>query len=130
MNYSYMSNINNFSDVTSSIKAYQKIKKYDGKDQNGIIDFNGRKANFLMIRAHSSNNLLIELYSTDNNENYGVFIPAGELWSVDSLFSIEKIIIKDIFILGKDNENNDTETQINNEDENQWGYIQWMIGYK
>ena len=129
MSYSYMSNINNFTDVTSPIKAYQEIKKYkNDNSQDGIIDFNGQKANFLMIRAHSSNSLLIELYSTDNNDNYGVFIPAGELWSVDSLFSIEKIIIKEIFIVEKDEQGNvQSERQATN---NEVGYIQWMIGYK
>jgi len=129
MSYSYMSNINNFTDVTSPIKAYQEIKKYkNDNSQDGIIDFNGHKANFLMIRAHSSNSLLIELYSTDNNNNYGVFIPAGELWSVDSLFSIEKIIIKEIFIVEKDEQGNvQSERQATN---NEVGYIQWMIGYK
>jgi len=129
MSYSYMSNINNFTDVTSPIKAYQEIKKYkNDNSQDGIIDFNGQKANFLMIRAHSSNSLLIELYSTDNNNNYGVFIPAGELWSVDSLFSIEKIIIKEIFIVEKDEQGNvQSERQATN---NEVGYIQWMIGYK
>ena len=68
-----------------------------------------------MIRAHKSNGLLLQLYPYE----YGVYVPAGELWSVDSLDKIEKIIVRNIF---------DTEGIPLASD--QKGKIQWMIGYK
>ena len=48
---------------------------------------------------------------------YGVYVPADEMWSVDSLDNVEKIIVKKIF-------QHSTKTDMTH------GKIQWMIGYK
>lgn len=122
MSYFYMSNINDFSNVHSPVQSYQQIGKYDSSStleepSNGVITFKSiegidQKANFLMIRAHNENDLLVQLYPSQ----YGTYIPAGELWAVDSLNEIEKIFIRNIF--------STTGTQLNS------GKIQWMIGYK
>lgn len=118
MGYFYMSNINNFNEVNSPVNSYQTIGKYlNESSTTGVIDFRDKnikqKANFIMIRAHGDNDLLIQLYPSE----YGVYIPAGELWSVDSLNEIEKIMIRNIFSAT-------THTSIES------GKIQWVIGYK
>lgn len=118
MGYFYMSNINDFSKVSNPSLAYQEIEVYENdSSQKGIITFTDnnlidQKASFLMIRAHMDNSLLVQLYPYE----YGVYIPAGELWAVDSIDKVEKIIIRKIF---------DTEGSELTE-----GKIQWMIGYK
>lgn len=121
MSYFYMSNINNFDEVTSPQASYLQVGKYTNPNaeestSNGVIKFSkdniDYSASFLMIRARYDNDLLIEL----NPSHYGVYIPANELWSVDSLEGIDKFYIRNIFDL----EGNEINT----------GYIQWMIGYK
>ena len=111
MSYNFMSNIPDFSRVISAQNAYSvikvndEIKFYDKKD----IKHN---ASFLMIRAGHDNDLLIQLEPS----GYCIYIPAGEMWSVDSIGEIEKFIIKRIFSTGG--------AEISN------GRIQWMMGYK
>ena len=65
-----------------------------------------------MIRAGYENDLLIEL----SPSNYCVYIPAGEMWSVDSIGEINKFTVKKIF----------TTTNV----ATSTGKLQWMIGYK
>ena len=65
-----------------------------------------------MIRAENEKSFIIQLYPS----NYCVYIPAGELWSVDSIEQIEKLYIRNIFSLEGEKETT--------------GKIQWMIGYK
>lgn len=122
MAYSYMSNIDDFSYVTYPSRSYQVVGTYKSNTTetptNGVITFVdenniAQKANFIMIRAHYNNDLLIQLYPS----NYGVYIPAGELWAVDSIDKIEKIIIRKMF-------NNEGQSFTTG------GRIQWMIGYK
>ena len=133
MSYSYMSNINNFSNVTEPDKAYLEAKVYTGVTtpshpnlegpEDGIIEFKKGdikySASFLMIRARTDNDVLIEL----SPSNYGVYIPAGELWSVDSLDTIDKFYIRNAFTYQNDNGVLSTTTSTT-------CYIQWMIGYK
>lgn len=125
MGYFYMSNINNFNNVNSPVDSYQQIGVYqnDSSDE-GIIDFKDKnikqKANFIMIRAHGDNDLLVQLYPSE----YGVYIPAGELWSVDSLNEIEKIIVRKIISASTGN------TIIPTDNNRTPGKIQWVIGYK
>lgn len=105
-----MSNISNFDDINSPDKAYITINKNEEilfKDKNDII----KKAFFLMIRAHSSNDLLVEILPYE----YGVYIPAGEIWSVDSIKEISGFKIKNVF------KNNSSLNEAK---------VQWMIGYK
>lgn len=126
MSYFYMSNIDDFSAVTDLDSSYQEVGVYNSENQNnstttnGIINFtkNGinYSASFLMIRARYDNDLLVQI----SPYNYGVYIPANELWSVDSLDKIDKIIVRNIFKHGE----NDSVTSATT------GYIQWMIGYK
>lgn len=122
MSYFYMSNITNLDQSADKNKAYQEVKKctqesVENGSGDGIINFTkdniNYSASFLMIRARYDNDLLIEL----SPSNYGVYIPANELWSVDSLENIDKIYIRNIFH-PKTGKELDT------------GYIQWMIGYK
>ena len=110
MSYNFMSNIDNFDEINNPDKAYKQVNL---NDTISFIDKNNiyRKAFFLMIRAHSSNDLLIEILPY----NYGVYIPAGELWSVDSFDEIEGIKVKKAF-KGTSNVSSPK--------------IQWMIGYK
>lgn len=112
MSYKFLSNINNFDDFSDADKAY--ITPEINEEIN-FIDANNinQEANFLMVRAHGSNDLLIQILPY----NYGVFIPAGELWSVDSLSNLQGLTVKKAFSAG-------TSTSINNPK------IQWMIGYK
>ena len=121
MSYFYMSNINNFTDVSTPNASYLNVGKYSTSSaetpSNGIIKFTdnnyiNQKASFIMIRAHEDNSLLLQLYPY----NYGVYIPAGELWAVDSIDKVEKIIVRNIF-----NTNGEPIEE---------GKIQWMIGYK
>lgn len=121
MSYFYMSNIDDFAQVQSPSAAYQDIGIYSNgaaeTPANGVItftDINGinQEASFLMIRAYNTNNLLLQLYPY----NYGVYVPAGELWAVDSLRKVEKIIVRNIF----DTDGNPISS----------GKIQWMLGYK
>ena len=111
MSYNFMSNISNFSDVTEPDKSFIEINKdteIEFFDRNLIK----QKASFLMIRAEYNNDLLIQLFPSE----YCVYIPAGEMWSVDSIGEIEKFVIKKIF-------NTDGQEQTS-------GKIQWMMGYK
>ena len=122
MSYFYMSNIDDFNAVNSLDTAYQEVGVYNSENENnstttnGIITFSkdgiDYSASFLMIRARYDNDLLVQI----SPYNYGVYIPANELWSVDSLDKIDKIIVRNIF----DTDGNSLST----------GYIQWMIGYK
>jgi len=111
MSYNFMSNIANFSDVTNPDKSFVEV------EENTEIEFFDRnlikhKASFLMIRAGYDDDFLIELQPS----SYCVYVPAGEMWSVDSIGEIEKFVIKKIF-------NSDGEEQSS-------GKIQWMMGYK
>lgn len=111
MSYNFMSNISNFSQVINPETSFIEV------DENTEIEFFDRgsikqKASFLMIRAGYNNDLLVELKPS----NYCVYIPAGEMWSVDSIGEIEKFAIKKIFNL-------DGNPQTS-------GKIQWMMGYK
>ena len=126
MSYFYMSNISNFNDITNPNDSYQEVNIHTSPDgpestTNGVIKFSSTtgidySASFLMIRARYDNDLLIEL----NPSHYGVYIPANELWSVDSLEGIDKFYIRNIFKYRQDGTSYTTDT----------GYIQWMIGYK
>lgn len=120
MGYLYMSNINNFGNVTNPNTSYQTIGKFNNSIEEGspgVITFYNEgineKANFIMIRAHDDNDLLVQLYPSQ----YGIYIPAGELWSADLLDPAEKIIVRNIFSAS-------THASINT------GKIQWIIGYK
>lgn len=121
MSYSFMSNINyeSTSTFTSPDEYYQTVGVFSTSSsetpENGVIIFNNneiqRKAKFLMIRAGADNDFIIQL----SPSNYCVHIPAGELWSVDSIDEINKFYIRNIFSNG---------TQVTT------GKLQWMIGYK
>lgn len=112
MAYNFLSNISNFDSINIPDKAYEEIDvgdKINFLDNNNII----HTASFIMIRAHEENDLLIQLLPW----GYGVYVPANEMWSAESLDNVEGIVIKKIFArpsLG----------------EAQHGKIQWMIGYK
>ena len=128
MSYFYMSNISNFDNVTTPDESYLQVGVYTGSStetpENGVIKFTKNNidytASFLMIRARADNDVLVELYPSQ----YGVYIPAGELWSVDSLDSIDKFYIRNIFTYRQTSETTYTPESTNT------GYIQWMIGYK
>ena len=112
MAYNFLSNINNFDDINTPEKAYQNIlvgEEISFLDSDNIP----HEASFLMIRAHESNDLLIQLLPW----GYGVYIPANEMWSAESLNNVEGIIIKKAFALPSLGESS-------------YGKIQWMIGYK
>ena len=121
MSYSFMSNIIvNNSIPNSPEEYYQTVGVYNGNasaetPEQGIITFNidniEKKAKFLMIRAGASNDFIIQL----SPSNYCVHVPAGELWSVDSIDEIDKLYIRKIF-------SNSTSVTT--------GKLQWMIGYK
>lgn len=113
MSYNFMSNISNLSNISTGNEAYQQINI---GDKINFIDKNYIKhnASFLMIRAQSDNDLLIDLQPS----GYCVYIPGGEMWSVDSIGEIESIVIKNIY-------NPETKEPIS-----QSGYLQWMMGYK
>ena len=113
MSYLFMSNIKNFDNINNPDEAYQTVNI---GDTINFIDNNNvnKKASFLMIRAHKNNDILIQILPY----NYGVLIPATEMWSVDSLKEIEGITIKQAF----DPKNSNS---INTNCK-----IQWMIGYK
>ena len=110
MSYKFMSNINNFSDINTPDKAYLTTNI----DEEIIFKNNDieKRAFFLMIRAHSSNDLLIEILPY----SYGVYIPANEMWSVDSIEGISGFKIKKAF--------SGNNSSINT------AKVQWMIGYK
>lgn len=112
MSYNFLSNINDFSDFNTPEAAYVEVST---NQEISFIDNENipHNASFLMIRAHSQNDLLIQLMPW----GYGVYIPADEMWSVDSLDNVEKIVVKKIF-------QHSTKTDMTN------GKIQWMIGYK
>lgn len=88
MTYKFISNIPNFSSVSSSVPWTQ----YNNNTIINFIDKNNIKhnASFLMIR--SKNKLLIELIPS----GYCVYIGADEYWSVDSIGEIEGIKIKTV----------------------------------
>ena len=114
MSYNFISNIPDFSTITNGNLAYTSIQK---KEKIKFIDKNNvqHQATFLMIRAGEGTDLLIELQPS----SYCIYIPGGEMWSVDSIGEIESIIIQNIF-------NSKNKTEITNGP----GYIQWMMGYK
>lgn len=109
MSYKFMSNIKNFSDINNPNNAYltTNINEEITFKDNDIE----KKAFFLMIRAHSDNDLLIEILPY----GYGVYVPANEMWSVDSIDGISGFRIKKAF-----NGNNSLNS----------AKVQWMIGYK
>lgn len=112
MSYNFMSNISDFSKVSTGNEAFDNI------EINNEITFLDKKdikhnASFLMIRAGYESDLLIQLEPS----GYCIYIPAGEMWSVDSIGEIEKIVIKKIF-------NPDSKALVSS------GQIQWMMGYK
>lgn len=114
MSYNFMSNIPDFSVVATGDKAFDDVYKDTEiifQDKNNIR----HDASFLMIRAGYDSDLLIQLKPSE----YCIYIPAGEMWSVDSIGEIEKFIVKEIFD-PSDNEKVPIES----------GKIQWMIGYK
>lgn len=122
MSYSFMSNINyeSTSTFTSPDDYYQTVGVFSTTSssetpENGVIIFNDneiqRKAKFLMIRAGADNDFIIQL----SPSNYCVHVPAGELWSVDSIDEINKFYIRNIF---------------SNGEKVTTGKLQWMIGYK
>ena len=123
MSYSFMSNINVNDEQTFSSpdNSYQSVGVYNNSSEetpeNGVIIFDDennikRKAKFLMIRAENEKSFIIQLFPS----NYCVYVPAGELWSVDSIEQIEKLYIRKIFSTGGAEETS--------------GKLQWMIGYK
>ena len=112
MSYNFMSNISDFSQVTTGDDAFDEIQV------NSEIVFQDKRsikhnASFLMIRAGHDSDLLIQIEPS----GYCIYIPAGEMWSVDSIGEIEKIVIKNIF-------DSELKTPIDS------GKIQWMMGYK
>ena len=112
MAYLFMSNINNFDDISNLNAAYQTINI--GETINFIDNYNiNRKASFLMIRAHKDNDILVQILPY----GYGVLVPAAEMWSVDSINEIEGIVIKKAFDAEESTELSSCK-------------IQWMIGYK
>lgn len=111
MAYNFLSNISNFDSINIPDKAYEQVMV--NQEIKFLDNDIPRTASFIMIRAHEDNDLLIQLLPW----NYGVYIPANEMWSAESLDEAEGIVIKKIFAkptLG--------EASI--------GKIQWMIGYK
>ena len=113
MGYLFMSNIKNFGDINNENDAYVSVSTGEKIEFEEFIDGSPIKhsANFLMIRAHKNNDLLVQLSPT----NYGVYIPATEMWSVDSLDKIDGIYVQKAF---------------NNGSSIDSAKIQWMIGYK
>ncbi len=112
MSYNFMSNISNLSNINNMQESYQSVNvgsKIYFIDKN----YNQHNASFLMIRAWNDNDLLIDLQPS----GYCIYIPGGEMWSVDSIGEIESIIIKSIY-------NSETKARISQ------GYLQWMMGYK
>ena len=109
-----MSNIKDFDDFSNPDNAYITVNLDDTIEFTDMNDVN-QKASFLMVRAHKDNDLLIQILPY----NYGVYVPASELWSVDSLGDISGITVKKSF--------ETTSTSITPLDT---GKIQWMIGYK
>ena len=114
MSYRFMSNIHNFDEFNNPEKAYISVSTDDVINFTDANEVN-QKASFLMVRAHKDNDLLIQILPY----NYGVYVPATELWSVDSLSDINGITIKKSF--------QTTSTSVT---ELPTGKIQWMIGYK
>lgn len=114
MGYRFMSNIHDFDEFSSPEKAYISVSTNEAINFTDVNDID-QKASFLMVRAHKDNDLLIQILPY----NYGVYVPASELWSVDSLSDINGIVIKKSFQA--------TSTSVT---ELPTGKIQWMIGYK
>ena len=112
MSYNFMSNIPDFSVVTNGNKSFDSVQKNDEISFNDKNDIK-HSASFLMIRAGYDSDLLLQLEPS----GYCIYIPAGEMWSVDSIGEIDKIIVKGIF-------NTTTKASISR------GTIQWMMGYK
>ena len=132
MSYSFMSNINyeSTSTFTSPDEYYQTVGVFSTTSssetpENGVIIFNDneiqRKAKFLMIRTGVDNDFIIQL----SPFKYCVHVPAGELWSVDSIDEIDKFYIRNIFKTIVDPETNVVSTTSTTT-----GKLQWMIGYK
>ena len=132
MSYSFMSNINyeSTSTFTSPDEYYQTVGVFSTTSssetpENGVIIFNDneiqRKAKFLMIRAGVDNDFIIQL----SPSNYCIHIPAGELWSVDSIDEINKFYIRNIFKTDINPETDEISTTSTTT-----GKLQWMIGYK
>lgn len=120
MSYFFMSNIKSTSTFNSPDNYFQNVGVFSSSStaetpSNGVIIFNDegiqRKAKFLMIRAGNNNDFVIQL----SPSNYCVYIPAGELWSVDSVDEVDKFYIRNIF---------SGNTKVST------GKLQWMIGYK
>lgn len=112
MSYNFLSNIKNFDNFNNPDQAYEQIpinEEINFLDNNNIA----HDASFIMIRAHESNDLLVQLLPW----GYGVYIPANEMWSAESLNDVEGIVIKKAFTLPTLGES-------------VYGKIQWMIGYK
>lgn len=110
-----MSNISDFNSINTPDKAYLSVNT----DVDILFENNNnitKKAFFLMIRAHSDNDLLIEILPY----GYGVYIPAGEMWSVDSIKGIEGFKIKKAFNPKNNNIIGDSTPK----------KVQWMIGYR
>lgn len=116
MSYNFLSNINNFDNFNNPDAAYTEVHVDD--EIKFIENDIPHTASFLMVRAHNTNDLLIQLMPW----GYGVYIPADEMWSVDSLDNVEKIIIKKIFSVNEQGQRSEITSGT--------GKIQWMIGYK
>jgi hypothetical protein len=110
MAYKFLSNISDFNDFNNIYVNASPDDEIIFKD----IDNIPHKAHFLMIRAHSSNDLLLEILPY----GYGVYVPSNEMWSVDSINDINGFKIKKAFQPGSSNE---ITSNIK---------FQWMIGYK
>lgn len=112
MAYNFLSNIGNFDDFNSPDDAYEEVtigEEIKFIDNNDIP----HTGSFLMIRAHEENDLLVQLLPW----GYGVYIPANEMWSAESLDNVEGLIVKKSFAIPTLGESS-------------LAKIQWMIGYK
>ena len=106
-----MYNISNFDNILEPDSSYitaSSNEEIKFTDKNQI----NQKAFFLMVRAHADNDVLIQIQPY----GYGVYIPASEMWSVDSFNEIDSIVVKKFF--------NNSGQSIGS------GKLQWMIGYK
>lgn len=112
MSYNFLSNINNFTDFNDPSKAYQNV---DIDEEINFLDIDEipHDATFVMFRADKSNDLLIQLLPWQS----GVYIPADEMWSIESLNNIQGFKLKKAF-------DSNTSQELTS------GKIQWMIGYK
>ena len=112
MAYNFLSNISNFDSINNPDEAYEQIPV---EEEVSFLDNNKiqHNASFIMIRAHESNDLIVQLLPW----GYGIYVPANEMWSAESLDNVEGFIIKKAFALPSLGEAS-------------LGKIQWMIGYK